>query len=125
MSDGVSVCKHEMGIHYPGAPELPWIESFNLAPNGGENWMTLNRILPDISGDADAVRFCVLKSNSRNGYATETKTTLRKKNPSGYVDIRETARDMRLRIEMVTESNWGAVGPILVDLKMRGKKGKG
>ena len=122
MSDGVNVWKHEMGIQYPGAPELPWIESFNLNPNGGENFITLNKILPDISGDADAVRFCVLKSNDRNGYTAETKTPLRKKNGNGWVDIRESARDMRLRIEMVTASNWGAVGPILVDMKMRGKK---
>jgi hypothetical protein len=44
----------------------------------------------------------------------------RSKNPNGYVDIRETARDMRLRIEMVKNTPWETVGPILFDSAMRG-----
>jgi len=119
MSDGVSVFKHESGFTYSGS-ELPWIESQNLSPNGGENWLTLKRILPDVAGDADALRWRVVKTNARDGYETEVMSPQRSKNPNGYVDIRETARDMRLRIEMVKNTPWETVGPILFDSAMRG-----
>lgn len=121
MSDGVSVFKHESGFNYEGA-EMPWIESQNLSPNGGENWLTLNKILPDVAGDATALRWSVVKTNARDGYETEVYSPQRQKNQSGYVDIRETARDMRLRIEMVKNTSWETIGPILFDSKMRGKK---
>lgn len=121
MSDGVDVFKHESGFFYEDA-ELPWIESMNLTPNGGENWFTVNKILPDIQGDPDAIRFRMAKTNDRSGYTPEVYSPQRAKNGSGYVDIRETARDMRLRIDMVTNENWGTIGPILFDNKTRGKK---
>ena len=121
MSDGIKVYKHESGFTYSGA-EMPWIESQNLSPNGGENWLTVNKILPDVEGNQDALRWRMVKTNFRNGYKTEVFSPQRKKNGSGYVDIRETARDMRLRMDMVEANNWGTVGPILFDSKMRGKK---
>jgi hypothetical protein len=123
MSDGVDVWKHEVGNQYPGAEELPWIESMNLNPNGGENWITVNKILPDIKGNSDAIRFILYKTNDRNEYTPETQSPPRKKNGNGWVDFRETARDMRLRIQMVEPSDWQAIGPILFDNKIRGKKG--
>jgi len=121
MSDGVSVFKHESGFSYEGA-EMPWIESQSLNPNGGENFLSVKKILPDVSGDSDAIRWSVVKTNYRNGYASEVQSTQRKKNGSGYVDIRETARDMRLRMDMVKAADWGTVGPILFDSTLRGKK---
>ena len=121
MADDTYVYKHESGLTYPGA-EFPWIESFNLAPNGGENWLTINKILPDVEGDATALRWSVAKTNDRNGYAPETYSPKRSKNGNGWVDLRETARDMRLRIDMVASADWGTVGPILFDMKVRGKK---
>ena len=121
MSDGVSVFRHETGLTYEGA-EMPWIESQNLAPDGGEHMLTLKKILPDVSGDADALRWRMVKSNTRNGYTAETMSPQRKKNGNGFVDIRETAQNMRLRIDMVKATNWGTVGPILFDSSMRGKK---
>lgn len=121
MSDGTDVFKHEAGLLYEGA-EMPWIESMNLNPNGGENWFTVNKILPDIKDDATAIQFRMAKTNDRNGYTPDVYSPPRTKNGSGYVDIRETARDMRLRIEMTKPSNWGTIGPILFDSKLRGKK---
>lgn len=115
------VWQHNIGFEYPGAA-MPWIESQNLSPNGGENWLTINKILPDVEGDIDALRFRVAKSNTRAGYTPDSYSPQRRKNSSGFVDIRETARDMRLRIDMVKESDWGTVGPILFDSKVRGKK---
>lgn len=121
MSDGVNVWKHESGWVYPDT-DMPWLESQNLNVTGGENFITLNKIMPDIAGDIDALRFSVAKTNDRAGYAPDTYTTKRKKQQTGYVDIRETARDMRLRVDMVANSDWSTMGPILIDAKMRGKK---
>lgn len=121
MSDGINVWKHESGFIYDGAI-MPWIESMNLNQNGGENFFTLSKIMPDVAGDIDALRFSVVKTNIRAGYVAETYTTKQKKQPSGYVDIRETSRDMRLRVDMVKNSDWSTIGPILMDVKMRGKK---
>jgi hypothetical protein len=121
MSDGINVWKHETGYSYQGA-DLPWIESFNLNPNGGENFFTVKRLLPDIKKNADAVAFRMVKTNDRAGYTPETMSPRRQKNEFGYVDIRETARDMRLRIEMVANKDWGTIGPILFDSTLRGKK---
>lgn len=123
MTDGTNVWKHGIGFNYPDAEELPWIESMNLNPNGGENWFTVNKILPDIKGNADAIRFVLYKTNDRNGYTPEKQSPPRKKNGNGWVDFRETARDMRLRIQMVEQASWEALGPILFDNKIRGKKG--
>lgn len=121
LSDGINVWKHNSGLLYPDA-DMPWIESQNLAPDGGEHYMTLKRILPDVQGDSDAIRWRVVKSNARDGYETEIFSPQRKKNGSGFVDIRESARDMRLRIEMVKSADWGTIGPILFDMSGRGKK---
>lgn len=121
MSDGVNVWKHESGFNYPGA-EYPWVETQNLNVTGGENFFTLKKILPDVSGDIDALRFRTVKTNRRAGYVAEEMSPQRKKNGGDYIDIRETARDMRLRIEMVKSADWGTVGPILMDGAIRGKK---
>jgi hypothetical protein len=121
MSDGISVFKHETGFNYDGA-EMPWIESQNLAVDGGEHMLTVKRILPDVSGDQDAIRWRMAKYNTRNGYGVETYSPQRKKNGSGFVDIRETAQNMRLRMDMVSPADWGTVGPILFDSTIRGKK---
>jgi hypothetical protein len=121
MTDGFNVYKHESTLNYFGA-EMPWVESHNISPNGGENWLTLNKLLPDVKGDADALRWRVAKTNARNQYTPDVYTPLRSKNGSGYVDIRETARDMRIRMDMVKSADWETVGPILIDRKVRGKK---
>jgi hypothetical protein len=122
MSDGFNIWKHETGFKYPGA-EMPWIESMNLTPNGGENWMTIKKLLPEITGDKTAIEFSVSKANSRTDATEERYSSPRRKvNEYGWVDIRETARDMRLRIDMVKEASWGTLGPVLFDTKIRGKK---
>jgi hypothetical protein len=122
MSDGVKVWKHEVGFVYPEAKYMPYIESQTLNAAGGENWVTLTKLLPDIVGDQTALRFSVSKNNNRSAYSTQMYSTQRVVNGHGWVDIRETARDLRLRIDMVKNIDWGTVGPIILDLKPRGKR---
>jgi hypothetical protein len=122
MSDGVNVWKHESGLLYPGARFMPYLESQTLNAQDGENWVTLSKILPDIMGDKTALAFSVAKNNDRNNYSTQTYSPQRTVNGYGWVDIRETARDLRLRIDMVNNNNWSTIGPIILDFKPRGKK---
>jgi hypothetical protein len=101
---------------------MPYLESQTLNIAGGENWMTITKILPDIMGDRTALGFSVIKNNDRTIYSTQNQSPIRVANDHGWVDIRETARDIRLRIDMIRSVDWRTVGPIIFDVKPRGKK---
>jgi hypothetical protein len=122
MSDGTKVWKHEVGFVYPEALFMPFLESQTLNAAGGESWVTLNKILPDIMGDPTALAFSVAKNNDRTNYAAQLYSSKRVVNGHGWVDIRETARDIRLRIDMVKNVDWSTIGPIIFDMKVRGQK---
>jgi hypothetical protein len=122
MSDGHKIWKHEAGLVYPEARFMPYLESQTLNIAGGENWMTISKILPDIMGDRTALAFSVIKNNDRTVYPTQSQSPLRVANEHGWVDIRETARDIRLRIDMIRSADWRTIGPIIFDVKPRGKK---
>jgi hypothetical protein len=122
MSDGVKVWKHETGLQYPEAPFLPYLESQTLNMAGGERWITVSKILPDIMGDRTALAFSLSLNNDRSNYSSQIYTTKRSINEFGWADIRETARDIRLRIDMVKNVDWSTIGPIIFDIKPRGKR---
>ena len=122
MSDGTKIWKHETGFSYPEALFMPFLESQTLNINGGDSWMTINKILPDIAGDRTAIAFSVSKHNDRSNYAEQTYSPQRTVNEHGWVDIRETARDLRLRIDMIRNADWSTVGPIIFDSRKRGRK---
>jgi hypothetical protein len=122
MSDGTKVWKHEVGFVYPEARFMPFLESQTMSAMSGETWVTVSKILPDIAGDRTALAFSLARNNDRTNYAAENYTAQRAVNGHGWVDIRETARDVRLRIDMVKNSDWSTIGPIIFDIKPRGKK---
>lgn len=121
MSDGVKVWKHEFGFSYPEVLHMPYLESQTINVANGERWCTINKILPEIMGDKNALAFCLHKINDRTG-GVEMESPQYGVNEHGWVDMRETARDFRLSIEMVANSDWRTVGPIIFDIKPRGKK---
>jgi hypothetical protein len=122
MTDGWTVWKHETGFTYPNALFMPYIESQTLNVFDGERWNTISKILPDIAGDKDALAFSIAMNNDRTDYSTQQYSARQTINPHGWVDIRVTARDARLRIDMIKGSDWTTVGPIIFDIKPRGKK---
>lgn len=123
MSDGFKVWKHETGFSYPEAKFMPFLESQTININGGESWNTITKILPDVAGDKTALAFRLAMNNDRSNYATGEKYSAQRTiNEHSWVDIRETARDVRLRIEMIKNSDWSTVGPIIFDIKKRGRK---
>jgi hypothetical protein len=122
MCDGWAVWLHETGFVYPNAMFMPYIESQTLNVADGEQLVTLRKVLPDIAGDKTALAFSVAKNIDRTTYSSQSYTAQRGVNPFGWVDIRETARDIRLRIDMIKNSDWSTIGPIIFDFKPRGKK---
>lgn len=117
---GTSLYKHESGFLYDGAASRPWAETFTLNINRGTSIATIMRMLPEMIGDKSTVQYRFIKRNNpTSGPEVESSAKLIKDN--GYVDVRETARDMRLRIEMVGSSDWSH-GPIDLEVIQRGTK---
>ena len=119
MSDGYKVYQHGFGHKYAGT-DMPWIETFSLNMNEGAVFSTVNEIQPEIVGDRDAIRISLIKRNDRTRPAERTGPA-RKAYADGRFQFRETAKDFRMRIQMVEETPW-TIGPLLFDVKPRGKK---
>jgi hypothetical protein len=119
-SDGTKVYKHGMVYNYPGA-EMPWIETFVMNLNSGDTFVTLNEMQPEIIGDRDILEFSLFKQYDRTRQNTEKQTPARSVFADGRVQFRETAKDFRMRIQVVGPGFW-SVGPMLLDIKQRGRK---
>lgn len=121
MSDGERVYRHETGYDYPGVDELPWAETFGLNMINGSIKTTLRQLLPEIiSGNANAIQFKFYKSNNPT-IRTETLSDAKQVRSNGYVDVRESARDIRMRVEMILAEEW-SLGTVQVDAVGRGTK---
>lgn len=118
MSDGTTVWKHEVGTNYPDADENAWAETFNMNIMDGASDMTIQQLLPDIVGDPTILRFNFAKSISRTANGLETYSPQRAVRSNGFVDVRETARDFRMRVEAVAQGDW-TLGPVNIDAVRR------
>lgn len=122
MSDGTKVYFHESSNLYPGAPTLPFAEThtINIAEGAGE--YTMQQLLPDLDGAIDDLRFSFFYKNNRSR-GPEKQSPLKSVRDNGYVDIRKTGRDMRMRIETVnpTMSPW-TMGKTLYEATPRGER---
>lgn len=124
MADGQKLYKHEVGFEYGGAPELPWAETFTMNMLDGHKLMAVKDIQPEIIGDASKLNFRVAMITNRADQSSERFSIPRKVRSNGVVDIRETARDFRLRVDMVAGSGSWTMGPVIVDVAAKGKSGK-
>lgn len=120
MSDGTKVFKHEIGNNYPGASELPWAESYTINMGGGSMLSTIHQMLPEVNGETQKVRFRLIKSNNPSK-GPETVSAPKTIRSNGFVDVRETARDFRLKVEATAAGNW-SMGTIDFNVKGRGQK---
>lgn len=113
------VWKHETGFMYPGT-DRPWAETFTLNATDSTRLSTIKQMFPEIVGDKNAVQFRFVKRNNPTS-GPETVSPAKHIRDNGFVDVRETARDFRMRVEMVGPADW-SMGPTEMDLVMRGKK---
>lgn len=120
MSNGVKVYKHETGSTYVDYSDHPWLETHVVNMNEGSEFITIQNLFPEIIGDSSGIRFRLARSTVRQPNK-ETYTPQKSVRDNGYVDIRETARDFRLRIDADLASGW-SLGIIGLNTVGRGKK---
>lgn len=120
MADRTQIYKHESGVSFADTALLPYAETFSLNAVGGEKMSTVRQIQPEIEGDTTNLRFSFAVKTDRTKVSTYTPK--RRVQLGGYVDIDETARDFRLRVEQidVMPDQW-TMGPVIVDAVPRGK----
>jgi hypothetical protein len=98
MANGLVAYEHESGFVYWDC-ERPWIETFDLNFGDGK-LVTIKQLIPDIEGAISNVLYSLFYRNSRSLGTRELQTTPRIVRSNGYVDLRTTGRDIRLRIDL-------------------------
>lgn len=124
MSDGQSLYFHEKGNFYGDNP-LPYLESASINLKSGGKISTISQTIPDHAGAPGSVlytffgRFTRVDPNSIGEF---------KKGPlsvraDGYLDVRMTARDFRMRIETAANGvpPW-SFGEMITKIFQRGSR---
>lgn len=102
MSDGVSVFRHEYGLFYYDAPELPYAQSAAINIAKGARRVTLTRGIVDTRAPAGDVQFWFGTRTARITNPVPDTTKLKgpyRVRADGKLDARITARDIVIRIE--------------------------
>ncbi len=122
LADDLKVYQHDSGNQYPGAPEGPWAESFNVNLKGGGVFTTVAQVFPEVQGEYSNLRFSLAYKTQRTPN-NEAYSPQRRIQSNGAVDFGITGRDFRLRIDYTAASvlPWG-VGQFLVSATPRGVK---
>jgi hypothetical protein len=123
MADGLVAYEHEAGNVYPTDVALPWAETFDLNLNSGARLTTIKQLLPDVEGDITNLLYSIFYRNSRSTGTPELQTIPQPVRSDGYVDLRTTGRDIRLRIALAGPQVLPVtVGQHLVDSVARGDR---
>jgi hypothetical protein len=131
MANGTSAYKHEDGVSYSADATLPFAETFGLTVANGSRLITVKQLLPDIEGAASGIQYRLLYRNSRvdltdpNGHPVnpELATPPAPIRQNGYVDLRATGRDVRLRMEVIGPSVLDfTLGQHQIDIALRGDR---
>jgi hypothetical protein len=135
MANGLVSYEHEYGNQYNDC-DLPWVETFDLNVFGygantspymvgftaGSTLTTVKQLLPDIGGNVSNVLYSLYYRNSRSLGTPELQSVPSPVRSDGYVDLRVTGRDLRLRIDFAIPpgqivngvASSGAVLPVTV-----------
>ena len=106
--------EHEIGFNYDGVE--PFVESGPISIGDGENVMSVTQMIPDekTQGDVDAIfktRF----------YPNDVERTYGPFNMANPTSLRFTGRQVRMRIEGISTSDW-RVGINRLEVKQGGKR---
>ena len=122
MADGLVAFQHELGDFY-GNATLPFAETFNLNLTNGVRLITVKQMIPDVDGDTTNLLYSLFYRNSRSTGAPELQTTPREVRSDGYVDFRQTGRDIRLRLDVASQPVLNfTLGQHLIDAVARGDR---
>jgi hypothetical protein len=120
MASRFAVFSHENGIGLEGAPELPWAETHNINAGGGSNLLTIMQMQPELEEGCSNLVFRVAKINNPTTTA-EVMSAAKPIRDNGFVDVRETTRNLRIRVEASCGQRW-KLGQVLTNLIRRGTK---
>jgi len=100
MSDGTNVFRHEYGLFYYDAPELPYAQSGAINIASGTRRSTLTRGIADTRAPPGDVLFYIGRSTNRiaNGVPASALEGPKRVRADGKVDFRVTGRDLVVRI---------------------------
>ena len=122
MADGLVAFQHELGDFY-GNAALPFAETFNLNLTNGARLITVKQMIPDVDGDTTNLLYSLFYRNSRSTGAPELQTTPREVRSDGFVDFRQTGRDIRLRLDVASQPVLNfTLGQHLIDAVARGDR---
>jgi hypothetical protein len=126
MADGLAAFQHEVGFVYANATtpvQPPFAETFDLNIVSGSRLITVKQMLPDVEGDIQNLRYSLFYRMSRSLGDPELQSIPRPVRPDGYVDLRTTGRDVRLRIDVASSIVQPfTLGAHLVDGVLRGDR---
>lgn len=136
-ADDYVAFQHEVGATYANASMpvvLPFAESYDLNLLSGARLITVKQMIPDVEavGASDPVsianaigslRYSLFYRNSRSLGDPELQSPPRPVRSDGYVDFRQTGRDIRLRIDVATPIIQPfTIGQCLIDAVPRGDR---
>jgi hypothetical protein len=136
-ADDFVAFQHEVGVTYASANmpvQLPFAETFDLNLLGGSRLITVKQMIPDVealdapddASTANAIgnlRYSIFYRNSRSLGSPELQSPPRPVRSDGYVDFRQTGRDIRLRIDMASSVIQPfTLGQHLIDAVPRGDR---
>jgi hypothetical protein len=133
MADGLVAFQHELGQYYANA-DLPWAETFDINISPDSRLITVKQMMPDIgtmeitdpTQIANAIatlRYSLYYRNSRSLGPAEQLSPQKSVRQDGYVDLRTTGRNMRLRLDIAGPAvPLLTVGQHLIDAVPRGDR---
>ena len=134
MANGLNAYQHEVGGQpYSADAAPPFAETFDFNVMGGNIFtgaafqggklITVKQLIPDVEGDIADLRYSLFYRNSRSLGSPELQSPPVPVRSDGYVDLRVTGRDIRLRIDMTSSVVQNFVlGQHLIDCVPRGDR---
>lgn len=109
-SDGGSsdhnIYQHETGSTAAGVSRVGsiWAETAALNMSGGAQLMTMTQCIPDTGYPANATSLTVYSAMTPEGAETASGPFAQRQD--GYIDVRATGRDFRVRIQPTQDGDW-------------------
>ena len=116
---------HESGDDDDGSAMTSYVESGDFDLGDGEQFMFLNRLIPDIditSTDADAVVNYILKTRNYPGDSLTTNSTNAVKSTTQQAFLRGRSRQAVLRIESDTTDVTWTLGDLRLEMRPDGRR---
>ena len=116
---------HETGSNADGSAMTAFVESADFDAGDGNQFMFINRIIPDVlfygSSTDPTVTYSIKTRNYPLGTLT-TATTASVGSSTGVSNVRARARQMRVRVESTDEDNLWRLGDTRFDIRQDGRR---